>query len=451
MSLVDNYLNKKFNSKWKVNKIIDKFLFFTLELFKRKSLFQLNFTSGTTTWQECLMVLCSLLKLEPLQDGKWIGAFEKELSNLLGVRYVFTFSAGRMALYAILKALGIQKDEEIILPGYTCVVVPAAIIYAGGKPVYVDISKEDYNIDVSKVEEKITNKTRAIIAQHTYGSPCNLGALREICNRYNLILIEDCAHTLGTFYEGRKLGAIGDVAFFSTDHTKFISTSVGGIAATDNELIEEKLRINYEATPFLSKKDILKILLQFIVVNVLLHPRVSFFGRRIFDLYSLLGLTFFMSNYHEIKKPDSYPYPARMSNIQAKIGLSQLKNLQQNIHHRKEIFLKFCDIFRGVKIKNTSEAPLRFVLEVNNRDEWIKTLSPIVNIETWFDSCAHGKKENLWEIGYKEGECPVAEEVTERIINFPTHLKVRTGDVEKIALKLDDKLLKGIVNGGLVD
>ena len=210
-------------------KIPGIFLTFWVSLARRRSLYQLNFTSGTTTWKECLMVLLALLRFEPIQDGKWIGVFEKRVADLLGVKYAFTFSAGRMALYAILEALDIGDGDEVIIPGYTCVVVPAAIIYSGAKPVYVDISEKDYNIDVAKIEAKITDRTKAIIAQYTYGNPCNIGIIRQICHRHNLVLIEDCAHTLGTFDKDTMLGTMGDVAFFSTDHTKFISTSVGGV------------------------------------------------------------------------------------------------------------------------------------------------------------------------------------------------------------------------------
>jgi dTDP-4-amino-4,6-dideoxygalactose transaminase len=432
--------------KRKLGIILNLFRSFWAGLVKRRSLYQLNFTSGTTTWRECLMVFSSLLKLEPIQNGKWISVFERKVADLLGVRYAFTFSAGRMALYAILNALDIGDGDEVILPGYTCVVVPAAIIYAGAKPVYVDISTEDYNIDVTKIESKITGKTKAIMAQHTYGNPSNVGAIRRICDRYNLVLIEDCAHTIGTFDKGNMLGTTGDVALFSTDHTKFISTSVGGVATTNDELIGQRLKGVYDDTPFLGKRAIMRILLQFIVVNVLYDPRLYFLGKHLFTIYSVFGLTFFMDNYSEIKKPVSYPYPSRMSNIQAKIGVSQVNNLQKNIEHRKTIYLKYKTIFKGFKLKNTSDAPLRFVLEVSNRGEWIESLSPVLAMESWFDSCAQGKKGNLEEIEYKNGECPVAEGITKRVINFPTHLKVRTIDVDNIARRLNQSLLRGIIN-----
>jgi len=391
------------------------------------------------------MVLSSLLKAEPLQEGKWIGYFHNEITNLLDTRYAFTFAAGRMALYAILKALNINKDDEVILPGYTCVVVPAAIIMSGARPVYVDISREDYNIDANKIEAKITPKTKAIIAQHTYGSPCDLDAIRTICERYKLYLIEDCAHTIGTKYRGEKLGTIGDASFFSTDHTKYISTSIGGIAVTNNNSIGKRLSSVYSKTPFLNKNQILRILAQFIVVNLLYHPRFYFLGRALYYLYERARLPFFMGNYEEIKRPDNYPYPARLSNIQAKIGISQLKRLKQNTKHRRSIFARYQQVFSGFKIKNTSPSPLRFVFEVTNREEWIKRLSLLLKVETWFDSCAHGKYCSLSEIGYNHGSCPIAEEVTQRIINLPTHQKVRPQDVDEIASLLNNDFMREIV------
>lgn len=417
---------------------------FQVKFAQRKSLHQLNFTSGTTTWKECLIVMWSIIKMESLQKGNWIGIFERDITNLLGVRHVFTFSAGRMALYSILKALDIGEGDEVILPGYTCVVVPAAIIYAGARPVYIDISRRDYNLDADKIEAKITDKTRAIIAQHTYGIPCNLDAIKEICDRYKLFLIEDCAHLLGTSHKGKKLGTIGDVAFFSTDHTKFISTSVGGITVTNNDLVGQKLKNIYEDSPFLNKRDILKILSQFIIVNILYHPSIYFIGKYFSQVYNRLGWTFFMDNYDEIKKPSSYPYPARMSNLQAKIGCSQVKNLRKNLQHRNNI-VKMYDKMLGVSTSSDFNALLRYPLEVTNREDWIKNLSPVLEVESWFDSPAQGKRRNLWEIRYRDGECPTAEEVTRRIINLPTHLKAKPEDVRKIASLLDEKLLNGIV------
>lgn len=137
-----------------------------------------------------------------------------------------------MSLYVILEALGIGSKDEIILPAFTCVVVPNAMIYHGIKPVYVDIEPDTYNIDVSKIKEKITPQTKAIYAQHTFGIPCNMDCIARIAKDHGLIVIEDCAHALGASLNGRKVGSLGHVAYFSTDHSKVISTSTGGMITT---------------------------------------------------------------------------------------------------------------------------------------------------------------------------------------------------------------------------
>jgi len=129
---------------------------------------------------------------------------------------VFFFFKGRVALYALLKAIGIHPGDEVILPGFTCVVVPNAIIYLGGKPVYADIDPKTFNIDTAKIEGKITDNTTAIIAQNTFGLSSDLDPILDIGKRYNLKVIEDCAHGYGGSYKGKANGTVADAAFFST-------------------------------------------------------------------------------------------------------------------------------------------------------------------------------------------------------------------------------------------
>ena len=148
--------------------------------------------------------------------------------------------------------------------------------------------------------------------------------------------------------------------------------------------------------------------------------------------------------YHRIDWTTHYPWS--VAAISPEVFEKEINNLQKNIQHRNATLLKYSEIFKTFGLKNTSNAPLRFVLEVENRDEWIERLSPVLRVETWFDSCAQGKRDNLWEIGYNDGACPVAEEVERRIINFPTHLKVRPKDIDNIARRLDEGMLSGITN-----
>jgi len=155
---------------------------------------------------------------------------------------IFLFWKGRVSLYAILKAIGIKEGDEIILPAFTCVVAVNPIIYLGAKPVYVDIDPLTYNIDVSGIEKKITQKTRAILAQNTFGLAPDLDRIFEQANKYKLMVIEDCAHGFGGFYKGRPNGTVADASFFSSQWNKPFSTGLGGFAFTKEPRIADKLK-----------------------------------------------------------------------------------------------------------------------------------------------------------------------------------------------------------------
>ena len=157
----------------------------------------------------------------------------KALENALGNAYkgeVITFGSGRESLLALLRALKLQTGEEVIVQGYTCVVVPNAIHAAGMVCVYADIDRETLNLNIEAVEAAITPKTRAIICQHTFGIPADTAKLRDICDRHSLILIEDCAHVLPDEKGPQAIGKLGDTQrmyrFFPSSHSCSIRWSM---------------------------------------------------------------------------------------------------------------------------------------------------------------------------------------------------------------------------------
>ena len=167
--------------------------------------------------------------------------FNSAFTQHLEVSHAFSFWKGRVALYAILKALGIGEGDEVILPGYTCVMDVNPIKYLGAKPVYVDIEPVTYNIDVNLLKQKITDKTKLIIAQHTYGYPCEMDALIEISQQQGVPFIEDCCLALGTKYKGKTVGTFGKAAYFSFQWNKPFTTGIGGMATTNDKLLAEKI------------------------------------------------------------------------------------------------------------------------------------------------------------------------------------------------------------------
>jgi len=202
-------------------------------LFIRRHLRDISFYPGTITFKEWLGIIYFLLfKGKDIVDGKYIKQFEYKLAKYVGVKHAFSFGASRMAFYAILKAMDIKEGDEVILAGYTCVVVPNAIVYCGAKPVYVDINPYTLTIDVQKIAEKITSNTKAILAQHMFDHFCDMEAISEIAEKYNLKVVEDGAHALGAKYNSKKAGNFSDAAFFTIGQAKIIDIWMGGASCT---------------------------------------------------------------------------------------------------------------------------------------------------------------------------------------------------------------------------
>jgi dTDP-4-amino-4,6-dideoxygalactose transaminase len=398
--------------------------------------------SGSITWRECAIIMTSLLVHRDIVSGQAIKKYEDEFGKYLGVKYAFSFGAGRMAFYAILKAMGVQEGDEVILPGYTCVVVPDAVIYCGAKPVYVDIDRNTLNIDPTKIEEKISPHTRIIYAQHTFGSFCKMKELLKIAEKHHLMVVEDCAHALGAEYDGKKVGTFGHAAYFTTEQSKIMSTGMGGLAVTNDDEIAARIREIQVNSDYYDKGFIKKIALQIVLFKLIFHPSVYplHLHKYLLGAMNKLGLYVESTTKQEMEgiRPDSYP--VRLSNIQAKLGLSQLKGLQKNIEHR----YKIAKLYQGWLKTHGYEVPaddddlykpsyIRYWFLTADK-EGLKHYFSRHNIRLggWFDCPIHPKGTALNNVFYEEGSCSNSEYVIDRNVNLPTHLRVREDDVARI-------------------
>lgn len=398
------------------------------DIFLRKYFFQTNIFSGTTYWDEILQALKDIIMKNEILNGPDISAYENYFAKTIDAKACFSFSAGRMALYAILKALGIGRGDEVIIPAFTCVVVPNAIIYTGAKPVYCDIETERFGPDPESVKSKITPQTKAIIAQHTFGIPCYIDEIMNIANHFGIPVIEDCAHSLGATYKGKSLGSIGYASFFSTDHTKIISTSIGGVAATNDHDCINKLKEIYNKSDFLSSGQIRRQVLSFALFHILSHPRLYWIGKYVLSSLIKARILMYITDYLSLIKPQRYPFPARLSNVHARIGISQLKHLSENISYRKKIAQKFEGILSAnekiFKNKDMKCAWLRYPFLVENRDEFTNAFQKYHSLGIWFTHITQCRRGNFHEIGYENGSCPRAEWTTKRIVSIPTHFRM---------------------------
>jgi len=280
-----------------------------------------------------LSVALKIIFTGRIKKGKSIGEFEEAFRKFIGVNYATSVSCGKMGLYLSLKAMGAKEGEEVILPAYTVWDVPAVIIALGLKPVFVDISPEDYNMDINLIKNAISKKTKFILATHLYGYPCDIDPILQIAEKYNLRIIEDCAQSLGARYKGKMVGAFGELAYFSFGLFKNLNTLSGGMVVTDNLLLSEAVKKEAETFPYPKIASSIKGLFTAVFLalctnppffSAFVYPLIRYFARPINKSASKILSARPPARIREefLKK-----YKFKFSNLQAAIGLKQLKTL----------------------------------------------------------------------------------------------------------------------------
>lgn len=176
-------------------------------------------------------------------QGKEVEAFEQEFARYCNVEYCVGCGNGLDALYLIMRAMNIGEGDEVIVPSNTFIATALAVSYSGAVPIFVEPVLDTYNMDYTKIEDRITSRTKAIIAVHLYGRPADMDEINDIAQRHNLKVIEDCAQAHGAMYKGRKVGSLGDAAGFSFYPGKNLGAlGDGGAVVTNNKKLEEKVR-----------------------------------------------------------------------------------------------------------------------------------------------------------------------------------------------------------------
>ena len=173
-------------------------------------------------------------------SGKYVKAFEEALAEYCGMKYAVGVCNGTVALHLALTCLEIGQGDEVIIPDFTMIASAFSVCYTGAKPVFVDADEKTWNIDVLKIEEKITQRTRAIMPVHIFGNPCDMAAIQQIASKHNLFIIEDAAEAHGALYKGKKAGSFSDIAAFSFFANKNITTGECGMVVTNSERLYKK-------------------------------------------------------------------------------------------------------------------------------------------------------------------------------------------------------------------
>jgi len=380
-----------------------------------------------------------------LRSGEAPQKVEAWLQKYFGSKHAYTYDSGRTALHHALKACRVREDDEVLVQSYTCMVVSNAIIWTGAKPVYVDVG-DDFNMDSANLEKKITDKSKVLIIQHTYGKPADLKRLIKIAKENNLKIIEDCAHSFGTKHDEKLLGTFGDIGMFSFGSDKILSCVRGGGLITSNKNIANKLTELQSRLPLSRRIKIIQHLLHYIIFSK---------GKPIYNLGVgkwVLGISKKLNLMNKIiYSPEKHGkqvlfYPSLLPNSLATILVKQFKTFEKVNKHRQEIAKLYNDKIITHRVSVCSDNTkitkpewsdesiwLRYTLLVDHPEKLhAQAKKQGIILGNWYNNVIAPKDIDLEKSGYKTGDCPNAEKLSSMSINLPTNRHTTTKDTEKI-------------------
>jgi perosamine synthetase len=374
-------------------------------------------------------------------NDSFVAALEEKLQAQINNQPVVATSSGRQALYQLLQAYNLGVGDEVILQAFTCLAVPASIIWAGAQPIYADIDPATYNLSVDTVRAHLTPRTKAVVVQHTFGLPGPVAALRTFCDQHGLILIEDCALALGGSSHQQPLGTFGHSAFFSFGRDKIISSVFGGAVTSSDAALIQKIRSLQQALPLPPT---------WWVRQQLFHPLAS---TTILPLYSFLHLgqallillqkiNFLSKAYAPGERQGQAPPHLnwRFSPALAQIAAHQLTKLPRYNKQRQDFaeqYLTALSLQSGLTLPQppptSSPAWLRFPLQLVDRSPLLQAAKQNnIQLGDWYHAPLLPADANFKIFHYHAGSCPQAEQITHEIVNLPTHPRLKASDATRI-------------------
>ena len=395
---------------------------------------------GTTTLRDCLAAL-RLLVSGRLVDGPALARYEQAFAAVIGCRHASSFASGRVGLHGLLRALDVSAGDEVLVPVPTHIVVANAVRYTGATPVYVDCHPDTCGMDLVDAEAKVSPRTKALILQHTFGFPADVERALALGRRAGVAIVEDCVHALGATHDGRPLGSFGIAGVFSTEETKTISTTMGGMVVTNDDGIAGRLAGYQEQCAAPPTQLAARYLLKFLMLHLLTEPHIH---RHVRDQYIRMGRRSPAprATADEEMRGDKPPhYDQRLSSAQAELGLRQLGRLDANLAHRRHIAGVYSAALQSVGVPpanpptNGEPALLRFPVWVEDRPRVLAQLGSALPLGTWFTSVLEEASSPV-SGGYEEGTCPMAEAAATQLVNLPTHPRVSVKDAERFVREL---------------
>ncbi len=353
--------------------------------------------------QKEINAVLKVLRRRWLTMGERVEEFENKFAEFLKTRYAVALSSGTAALHLALKSLGIKEGDEVLVPVITFVASANAVLYCGAKPVFVDsTSLEDFNISITDLEKKTSSKTRGIVVVHYGGFLADMEKINRLAKKYDLFVIEDSAHSIGTKYGSKMAGTFGDAGCYSFFSNKNLATGEGGMIVTNNQKLARKIRL--------------------LRTHGMTRPTWERFGSNSFG-YDIIEL--------------GYNY--RMTEISAVLGMEQLKKLGSNNLKRRHLSKMYIQNINGIKgifipfqnyPRGSSHHLFPVLLDKNiERDEFMRKLK-----QKGIQTSIHYQP--LHKFSYyrknfpqKSGTLSISEEIGKREVSLPLHPRMSEDDV----------------------
>jgi dTDP-4-amino-4,6-dideoxygalactose transaminase len=341
--------------------------------------------------EEVLHKIENVLEDTAFSGGKYVEEFEKNFANYCDTKYCVAVNNGTSALHLAMLALGIGEGDEVIVPANTFIATAWGVSYCNATPVFVDCTADTWEIDASKIEEKITPKTKAIAGVHLYGQPFDIDTLKAIAQKHNLYLVEDAAQAHGAYYKGKRVGGFGEMACFSFYPGKNLGTygEGGGIVTNDEKYFRH--------------------------------------------LQSLRNHGSVVRYYH-----DEIGYNMRMGGVEAAVLSVKLQYLDKWNNRRKEIAKIYQQGITNPKIKMQAQPEFTdsvyhlFVITTEDRDGLMKYLNEHQIFPGLHYPVPCHLQKAYAHLGYKQGDCPNAEYLASHCLSLPMFAELSDAEVEKV-------------------
>ncbi len=359
-----------------------------------------------------IQAVVDVLKSDYLTTGPQIAEFEKMVKDYVGAKYAVAISNGTAALHAACVAAGIERGDEVITTPLTFAASANCVLYCGGKPVFADVDLNTYNLDPEDIKRKITDKTKAIIAVHLAGQPCDMDAIHKIAQEHHLIVIEDGAHALGAEYKGKKVGSLSDMTTFSFHPVKPITTGEGGMIVTDKEDLYKKM-----------------------------------------SLFRSHGITRDESSMTKCEGPWYYQqlslgFNYRITDIQCALGCTQIKKLDAFLARRRELVRRYNEAFQDCpnitipyQHPETKSGWHLYIIQVHNCDRkqvFLRLRNKGIGVNVHYIPVYYHPYYR--ETGYRNTCCPNAEKLYEHFISIPLYIGLTDEEQDYIIQTLKETM-----------